>query len=189
MGREGGGWIHEWNGVTTQNNMHTCRKKTNGQYGTFTEWGKPIAKSKAWRDLWRWHNEEVGGGGRGLMEGPPIKGTVHNSAVTYTSTRRQYVRAAPCDMCWCRVSLWRQRRMHSMSVVTWGEAVRSSHSLSLSLSVSSLIGSFVFHRAAKFATARGWEVTDTQRTRTAPRDRQARVDSLTQRRDTSSRLL
>lgn len=69
------------------------------------------------------------------MEGSPIKGTMHNSAVTYTSSRRQYVRAALCDMCWCRVSLWRQRRMHSMSVVTWGEAVRSSHSLSLSLSL------------------------------------------------------
>lgn len=67
------------------------------------------------------------------MEGSPIKGTVHNSAVTYTSTRRQYVRAALCNMCWCRVSLWRQRRMQSMSVVTWGEAVRLSLSLSLSL--------------------------------------------------------
>lgn len=139
MGREGEGGVGDehMNGMAWQlKTTHTSTE--NGQtIWNSTEWGK---QSQSWkhdvifgRDITRWWVEEGRRGG--VMEGSPIKGTVHNSAVTYTSTRRQYVRAALCDMCWCRVSLWRQRRMHSMSVVTWGEAVRSSHSLPLSLCI------------------------------------------------------
>lgn len=118
-----------------------------------------ITELKVWHGLWQWNKEGEGV----VMERLtfPVKQTMHNFKVTFTSTQCEYVRAVLRGVYLLLVMLWwqkkKKRKTQDMKVMasTWWH---------LCLSILNFMIKFI----CLICYHTGWEVMDIQRTRTAP---------------------
>lgn len=163
MGMKG---MNEWMDWEIKNHKKThkkwCDNSTNGP-------PLQITQLKVWHDQWPRYKK-----GKIVMEWCtfPVKQTMHNSVVTYTSTQCEYVWTVLCGIYWLCVMLWWQKKERHKAWMLWLAYG------GIFVSLSSFYSSFVLKN---LLNRTGWEVMDIQRTRTAPETGTGRQFDTTQR--------